>query len=314
VTPSVVVTDHTGEPTAPGATSRRPIGSVLIPAHNEAAVIGRCLHHLFDGIDAADLEVVVVCNGCDDGTAAVARNSGHPVEVIELDEASKPAALRAGDRALGSSFPRLYLDADVVLRGTTARYVLEHLARDGSIAARPPFRYDTAHSSALVRRYYRARSRLPAVMGSIWGAGVYGLSAAGRGRFGDHPDVVADDLFVDRCFDTGEIEVVGDVPVTVVAPARYRDLLKVRRRAHRGATEIRALGERPEGRGLGVARAGSTTSSTSLGVLRLCRSVPGALDAAAYACVSVSARIYVALGRSTRWERDESSRRVGAVT
>ena len=122
--------------------SRRPIGSVLIPAHNEGAVIGRCLDHLFEGIDRSDLEVAVVCNGCHDDTAAVARASGHPVEVIELDEASKPAALRAGDRLL-RTFPRLYLDADVVLRGPIARQVLEHLAQDGSVAARPPFRYDT---------------------------------------------------------------------------------------------------------------------------------------------------------------------------
>src|SRR5918995_216683 len=173
--------------------SRRPIGSVLIPAHNEAAVIGRCLHHLFEGADSSDLEVAVVCNGCHDDTAAVARATGHPVEVIELDGASKPAALRAGDRLL-RTFPRLYLDADVVLRGSTARQVLEHLARDGAVAARPPFRYDTTHSSRIVRRYYRARSQVPAVMGSIWGAGVYGLTAAGRARFEDHPDLVAEDL------------------------------------------------------------------------------------------------------------------------
>src|ERR671910_462787 len=160
----------------PAMSSRHPIGSVLIPAHDESAVIGRCLHHLFDGIDTADLEVAVVCNGCHDDTAAVARATGHPVEVIELDGASKPAALRAGDRLL-RTFPRLYLDAEVVLRGSTARQVLEQLARDGAVAARPPFRYDTTHSSRIVRRYYRARSQVPAVMGSIWGAGVYALTA-----------------------------------------------------------------------------------------------------------------------------------------
>ena len=106
--------------------SGRPAGSVLIPAHNEEAVIGRCLDHLFDGIDPESLEVAVVCNGCHDGTAAAARAGGHPVHVIELDVASKTAALRAGDRAL-DTFPRLYLDADVVLRGAGARQVLEQL-------------------------------------------------------------------------------------------------------------------------------------------------------------------------------------------
>ena len=80
-------------------------------------------------------------------------------------------------------------------------------------------------------------------MGSIWGAGVYGLSAAGRARFGDHPDVVAEDLFVDQCFDADEIDIVGDEPVVVVAPAHYRDLLKVMRRAYRGAAENRVATE-----------------------------------------------------------------------
>src|SRR3954470_20527395 len=109
------------------------VGSVLIPAHNESAVIARCLHNLFQGIDADDLEVVVVCNGCQDDTAAVARTCGHPLEVIDLAVASKTAALRAGDRLL-RTFPRLYVDADVVLPGRAALRVLKHLARDGSVA------------------------------------------------------------------------------------------------------------------------------------------------------------------------------------
>jgi len=292
--------------------SSRPIGSVLIPAHNEDAVIGRCLDNLFEGTDPPQLEVAVVCNGCSDDTAAVARACGHPVEVIELDEASKPAALRAGDRRL-RTFPRLYLDADVVLRGPIARQVLEHLARDGSVAARPPIRYDTAHSSAIVRRYYSARSRVPAVMGSIWGAGVYGLSAAGRARFGNHPDVVAEDLFVDQCFDADEIEIVGDEPVVVVAPGCYRDLLNVMRRAYRGAAENRVATGQPDGQDRRVARSASTTRTTLRDVLRLCRSVPGVVDAATYAFVAVSARVYIALGRSARWERDESSRSAAVV-
>ena len=289
-------------------TSHR-VGSVLIPAHNESAVIARCLHHLFQGIDAADLEVAVVCNGCQDDTAAIARACGHPVEVIDLALASKPAALRAGDRLL-RTFPRLYLDADVVLSGRVARSVLEHLAQDGSVAARPPLRYETAHASAIVRRYYRARSQVPAVMGSIWGAGVYGLSAAGRARFGDYPDLVADDLFVDQCFRRDEIDIIGDEPVVVMAPAHYRDLLKVMRRAYRGAAETQAT----EKSATQAAHARPTTPTTLRDVLRLCRSLSGCVDAATYAFVAISARAYIALGRSARWERDESSRTVTATS
>ena len=293
--------------------SRCPIGSVLIPAHNEGAVIGRCLHSLFEGIDPYAIEVAVVCNGCDDDTAAVARATGHPVEVIELDEASKPGALRAGDRVL-RTFPRLYLDADVVLRGPTARQVLEHLAQDGSVAARPLFRYDTTHSTGIVRRYYRARSQVPAVMGSIWGAGVYGLSGAGRARFREVPDVVAEDLFVHQSFDADEIDIVDGEPVVVVAPAHYWDLLKVMRRAYRGAAENRVTAKRQHVRDRRGALSTSTTKSTMRDVFRLCRSLTGLLDAATYTFVAVSARAYIALGRPARWERDESSRSVSGVS
>lgn len=287
-------------------TPRRPLGSVLIPAHNESAVIGRCLSHLFDGIDDADLEVAVVCNGCHDDTAAVARASGHPVEVIELSVASKPAALRAGDRLL-RAFPRLYVDADVVVAGSTVRRVLEHLAKPDSLAARPPLRYETAHCSPIVRRYYHARSRVPAVMGSMWGAGLYGLSASGRSRFSEFPDVVADDLFVDQCFDRGEIAIVGDEPVVVMAPGHLRDLLRVMRRTYRGT------GETQTACGSSATNPTSTTPTTSRDVLKLCRSVPGLVDAATYAFVAIAARAYVALGRPARWERDESSRTVTAA-
>lgn len=282
----------------------RPLGSVLIPAHNEAAVIGRCLNSLFQDIEPGELEVVVVCNGCHDNTADLVRAFDQPVTVIELEEGSKPAALRAGDRYL-RTFPRLYLDADVVLPGRTARSVFNLLSREGAVAARPPFRYDTAHSSAVVRRYYGARLRIPAVTKSIWGAGVYGLSAEGRARFADYPDVVADDLFVDQHFMPGELEVVGDEPVVVVAPRNLRDLLRVRRRVYRGAAENRQLELVPGAR--------PTTISTMRDVARLAGSgFSGMVDAMTYVFITVGARVYVAFGRNTRWERDESSRGLGS--
>jgi hypothetical protein len=258
------------------------------------------LNALFEGVAPGELEVAVVCNGCRDETAEIARRFGHSVSVIELDEASKPAALRAGDRHL-QTFPRLYLDADVVLPGRTARRVLSALRREGSVAARPPFRYDASRSSALIRRYYRARVRIPAVMRSMWGAGVYGLSTAGRARFAEYPDIVAEDLFVDQHFKPGEIEIVGEEPVVVIAPAKFGDLLRVMRRAYRGAAENRAR-ESAEG-------TTTTTSSTMRDVGRLAASGPsGMVDALVYVFVAVVARVYVAFGRRTRWERDESSR------
>ena len=70
--------------------------SVIVPAHNEARVIGRCLRSVTEGARPGELEVIVVCNGSTDGTAAVA-GAFEGVRVIESREASKAAALNLGD-------------------------------------------------------------------------------------------------------------------------------------------------------------------------------------------------------------------------
>ena len=281
------------------------MGSVVIPANDEALVIRRCLDALFEGFASGGLDVVVVCNGCTDDTAAEARSSGHSVRVLELGAASKPAALRAGDAA-AVAFPRIYLDADVVLPGTAARLLLERL-RTGAIAGRPPIRYDSIGASALVRSYYRARSRVPAVLGSLWGAGVYGLSSEGRCRFDEFPDVVGDDLWVDRLFGPGEVEIVDCAPVLVTVPRRAGDLIRMLRRTYRGKAETA-----PDLDG----RARETMPSTLRDLGRLAAAGPGgALDAATYSAFAAGARLSLAVTHAAggpptglRWERDDSSR------
>ncbi len=284
-----------------------PLGSVVIPACDEARVIRRSLDALFKGFEPNELDVVVVCNGCTDDTALLARACGHPVRVLELAAASKPAALRSGDAA-ASTFPRLYLDADVLMPGSAARLVFERL-RFGVLAARPPIRYETSGASPLVRSYYRARSHVPAVLGSLWGAGAYGLSEVGRGRFGVFPDVVADDLWVDRLFAAEEVEIVDSAPVVVPVPRRSSDLLRVLRRAYRGKRESALAPDRRD-------RAPETVGSTLRDLAGTGLTGPAAArDAATYAAFSAGARLALALPHPTApslgggpWERDESSR------
>lgn len=87
--------------------------AIIVPAHNEAAVIGQTLQGLLRQVGEGD-EVIVVCNGCSDDTAGVARRFEPRVTVLETDVPSKTNALNLGDRR-ARSFPRVYLDADVVL-------------------------------------------------------------------------------------------------------------------------------------------------------------------------------------------------------
>ena len=276
--------------------------SIVIPAHNEAAVIARCLSELAPSIEAGEFDVVVVCNGCTDETAEIAR--GFPrITVLELELASKAAALRAAE-AMTTVIPRIYLDSDVVLPVGAARAVVAMLTDGATLACRPRIRYDFSDASWPVRRYYAARTRLPSVMSSLWGAGVYATSAVGRARFDQFPDVVADDLWVDSLYERSDILISPGPPVSVVTPRRAADLLKILRRAQRG--KIDAAG-RPVAGG-----ADRGTSGVRSELVALARSRPSAtVDAAVYAVFAVLSRITASRATSSEWERDDSSRQRG---
>ena len=108
--------------------------SVIIAAHNEATVIGRNLDRLLAGSQPGDLDVIVVANGCVDRTADVARARG--VRVLELPAPGKSAALNAGD-AIATTFPRIYLDADVAATSATVRALTDALSQPGPDRAAP---------------------------------------------------------------------------------------------------------------------------------------------------------------------------------
>ena len=64
---------ETGPRSGDPATGGDPLAaSIVIPAHDEEAVIGRLLDSLAGGLDGARLDVVVACNGCTDRTAEIA--------------------------------------------------------------------------------------------------------------------------------------------------------------------------------------------------------------------------------------------------
>ena len=274
-----------------------PIGSVAIPAHNEEKVIQRCLDALLTGFAPGELEVVVSCNGCTDGTAGIVRSSWPEARVIELEQASKPAALRAADEALGA-FPRIYLDADVILPATSARLLIKTLQTGSLVAARPTFRYDTSRCDRLVPSYYRARLAVLAGRHMLQG-GVYGLSRSGRSRFGVYPDVAADDLYADQWFKPSEIGVVNGAPAIVMVPQGIRDLFHVLRRRKKGDVELHSLPGGPA----------DTARFTVRSLMSMAVSGPrSGLDALVFAVIAATVRVSVAVFSPTGWSRDESSR------
>lgn len=271
-------------------------GSIVIPAHNEEAVILRTLEGLRPLIDEGLVEVVVSCNGCTDRTAELAASVAG-VKVLETPLPSKPSALNAADAA-ASHWPRLYLDADIAISPDAVLDVLDVVARGEALAARPEFRYVTDSASAPVRAYYRARDRLPNTRRGLWGAGAFALGREGRSRFGEFPMVIADDVFVDRRFSASEKRIASTTPVPVRVPQRVRNLMAVLRRQTRGAGQ------------LAVGTGHGTTLSTLRQLLRSVRGPATAVDAAVYAVLSAAARRTPLGHRRHRpaWERDESTR------
>jgi glycosyltransferase involved in cell wall biosynthesis len=270
--------------------------SVVIAAHNEEAVVGRCLDALL--AEPGDLDITVVANGCDDRTAAVAA-SRPGVRVLDLPEPGKANALNAGD-AVAVGFPRVYLDADIVLAPGTLPALVSALDRAGLFAVVPRRVLDLTGRPLLVRAFYAVNMRLPAYRHALFGRGAIALSEAGRARFDTFPGHVADDLFLDSLFAPEEKREVPTVSSTVEAPRRTRDLLRRLVRVRAGNAQLRAASA-------GVRRSVRSSWLRDVVLPRPWLYPAGACYAALVLTASYAARRQ-ARGEVS-WGRDESTRR-----
>ena len=224
----------------------KPIGlSVLIPASNEEALIGRCLDALLACHWSSDagVEVIVISNGSVDRTTERARSyrsrfasKKWDLLVLDRQEGGKLAAMNAGDR-IARSGNRVYLDADVevdpdllsqlhsVLDTSDARY-----ASGRMVLAQP--------QSWVTRAYARVYQKVPFMQQGVPGAGLFSVNAAGRLRWDDFPDIISDDTYVRLCFRPTE-RVSVDARYTWPLVEGWRNLVRVRRRQNAGVDEIK---------------------------------------------------------------------------
>ncbi|WP_375422889.1 glycosyltransferase [uncultured Friedmanniella sp.] len=279
------------------------MASVVIAAHNEEAVIGRCLESLLRQEDAGDLRIVVVANGCTDRTVAVAESYG--VQVVELLDPGKAQALIVGDAQV-EGFPRIYLDADIELPRHAVAAIEQAFASDSTVMALAPSRrVATVHSTLPVRAYFAINQRLPAFHNSLFGRGVIVLSEQGRSEFDTFPVVVADDLYLDSLYSEDQKRELASVEVTVTAPTRTGPLLQRLARVRRGNAQLRQVAD-PNRPGQGVRRSDRLAWLTEV-VLPNPQLAPAA---AVYVVLTVIAGVR---GRrqtnsTTTWGRDETSR------
>ncbi len=291
--------------------------SVVVPAHNESAVIGRLLRGLLRDADPGEFDVVVVANGCTDDTAEVAAGFGPDVTVVTTPVPSKFAALRLGDEH-ARGFPRLYVDADVELGTADARALAAALDEPGVLAVAPERELVLERRPPTVRWYYEFWERLPVVRTGLFGRGVIGVNAEGKRRLGEIPDVLGDDLAASVAFEQPQRRVVSRARVRVHAPRTRADLL---RRRIRSLTATTQLSERtgavagglpgPQGE---ASRAGlAAARTTRADLFTVVRTEPRmALRLPVFLGITVlsrrGARRQILAGDYTTWLRDESSR------
>ena len=276
------------------------LASVVIPAHNEQRGISRTLRALHTGLEGSSLDVVVVCNGCTDDTAATVRREFPWVRVLEISTASKADAVECGNAAT-SVFPRLHLDADVVLSGSS---VLDLVAAfgEGVHAVAPRRVLDRTGASMLVAWYYDVWQELPQVEGGLFGRGAFMLTEEGQRRVTALPRMMSDDLVVSEAFASHERRIVDGAESIVTIPRRLPDLVRRRVRSVTGNAQADSAGTRSAD----AMTRPSTLLRISASHPSLVLKMPVFLGVAAVA--RLRARRAVRAGDFGTWLRDESSR------
>jgi glycosyltransferase involved in cell wall biosynthesis len=288
--------------------------SIVIPAHNEGAVVARGLQAILTAAHPGEFDVIVVSNGSTDDTAAraraVAADFTVSVNVLEIPAASKIAALRAAEELLQSNQPdvRIYLDADIVVDTASLRALAAAIRSPEPRLGLLRPEIDTTASSRAVRAYYRAWSALARSRAQRSGAGVLAVNSAGAGRICEWPDVLSDDGFVVRQFTPAET-VQLEATTRVFASHSIVSTVKRRARIVNGNRELDQRWPLPRGAAGSGARIREVVDHLRSGDV-------GALDGLVYVAVTSAARSLAAWRRRTgtanQWSHDIRSRKAVA--
>lgn len=279
--------------------SSNPICSVIIPAYNEADTIATTLRSLLRGMRENEFDVIVVCNGCIDNTAEVARMVAPQAHVLDLQVASKTSALNTG-LAVAKNAPVVFLDADIKTDAEAVRSLVQfiHDEKVGLVYGNAYF--NTEHCSMPVRAFYKTWQQNPYFDRRKMG-GFFAVSAEGLNRLGQLPETTNDDEYVRRKL-ADQSAFVEVAPYVVEAPRTLENLTKVRSRVYRGNSELSGVG----------AELCKTAKwqNTSLFIKRIAARPDLWAGALIFASVAVIAhfRNLVSGHKNKSWEQDRSTR------
>ncbi len=168
--------------------SPAPSVSVVIPTHNRLPYLRQCLDALSrQRFDLARMEVVVVADGCTDGTEEALAGASYPYPLhIIAQPASGPSAARNRGAAAASAPLLIFLDDDVV---PAPGLVQAHLAAHGEpekCAVVGPYPLVEPQEGDFLREH----------LYHYWQRKIEGMAA--RGRSADFRDAVSGNLSIDR--------------------------------------------------------------------------------------------------------------------
>ncbi|KNX41832.1 putative glycosyl transferase [Roseovarius tolerans] len=235
---------RTGNPVLTDA--ENPTLSVIIPAHNEAGLIGACLRALFASHPVPDgAEAIVVANGCTDATATEARACtdaatarGWRLSVLERSEGGKPGALNAGE-AVAHGRVLAYLDADVIVSPALCAELVQALDGDAALYASGRVVIPTPETM-FSRTYARFYRQVPFFHHGVPGCGLFAMNRPARARWGEWPEIISDDTFARLNFTPSE-RVAVPAPYDWPIVEGFGALVRVRRRQDAGVAEIGRL-------------------------------------------------------------------------
>lgn len=273
--------------------------TILIPAHNEAAVIDRTLLHLSRGLSLDDFRIVVIANACSDATAGKARAAMPQATIIETEKAGKCHALNLGYEVADKTGPIICLDADLDVTAESLMALIAPLEAGEALASCGRMNVVTTGATALVRAYYTGWRTNPYFDNGKFG-GLFALSAGGASRVFPLPEITGDDEYIRRSFSEAEKAFAKTCHFAARAPRSLTSLIRVRRRSLRGARELTRNGlSSPE------------RSSMAIVLGRLLRRPTTVVPVSVYLVVNLWVRLPFgrkAKGRAVTWERDLTTR------